>query len=100
MTIPLIGFLFLYFLFVFVWLIFSLIALYHIIKYGQINFTTFIAAFAYLAGSAMILFFSYEYLSRIDWSVGLTVFQGGAGIFGVNGAVAEYRIRRQPLNKF
>lgn len=84
MAIPLIIFLILYCLFVFVWLIFSLVALYHMIKYGQINFTTFITTFAYLAGSAVILFLSYEYLSRIDWSVGLTIFQGGAGIFGVN----------------
>lgn len=84
MTIPLIGFLFLYLLFVFVWLIFSLVALYHIIRYGQINFTTFFASFAYIVGSAMILFLSYGYLSQIDWSVGLTIFQGGAGVFGVN----------------
>lgn len=84
MTIPLIGFLFLYLLFVFVWLIFSLVALYHIMKYGQINFTTFFASFAYIAGSALILFLSYGYLSQIDWSVGLTILQGGAGIFGVN----------------
>jgi hypothetical protein len=84
MTIPLIAFLFLYLLFIFIWLIFSLIALYHMIKYGQINFMTFITTFAYLAGSAIILFLSYEYLSRIDWSVGLTIFQGGAGIFGTN----------------
>lgn len=84
MTIPLIGFLFLYLLFVFIWLIFSLIALYHIIKYGQINFTTFLAALAYIAGSAIILFLSYGYLSQIDWNVSLTVFQGDAGIFGVN----------------
>lgn len=84
MTIPLIAFLFLYLLFVFIWLIFSLIALYHIIKYGQINFTTFLITFAYIAGSIIILFLSYEYLSRIDWSAGLTILQGGAGIFGVN----------------
>ncbi|MBI2459566.1 MAG: hypothetical protein HYV53_03385 [Parcubacteria group bacterium] len=84
MTIPLIGFLFLYLLFVFVWLIFSLIALYHMIKYGQMNFTTFFTSFAYLAGSALILFLSYGYLSQIDWNVGLTIFQGGAGMFGVN----------------
>ena len=84
MTIPLIGFLFLYLLFVFVWLIFSLVALYHMMKYGQINFITFITTFAYLAGAAMILFFSYEYLSQIDWSVGLTIFQGGAGAFGTS----------------
>lgn len=84
MTIPLIAFLFLYLLFVFVWLIFSLIALYHIIIYGQINFTTFITTFIYIVGSGLILFLSYGYLSRLDWSAGLTIFQGGAGIFGVN----------------
>lgn len=84
MTIPLIGFLFLYFLFIFVWLIFSLIALYHIIIYGQINFTTSLVSSAYLAGSIIILFLSYKYLSGIDWSVGLTIFQGGADIFGIN----------------
>jgi len=84
MTIPIIGFLFLYCLFVLVWLIFSLVALFHMIRYGQINFVTFITTFTYIAGSVMILFFSYEYLNQIDWSVGLTIFQGGAGIFGVN----------------
>lgn len=84
MTIPLIGFLFLYLLFVFVWLIFSLIALYHLIRYGQINFTTFFAALAYIAGSSLILFLSYGYLSQIDWSAGLTIFQAGAGLFGPN----------------
>lgn len=84
MTIPLIGFLFLYLLFVFIWLIFSLIALYHVIRYGQINFTTFFAAFAYIAGSALILFLSYGYLNQIDWSVSLTILPGGAGVFGVN----------------
>ena len=84
MTIPLIAFLFLYLLFVFVWLVFSLIALYHMIKYGQINFTTFITTFAYIAGAVVILSFSYDYLSRIDWGVGLTILQGGAGLFGSN----------------
>ncbi|MDD4271345.1 MAG: hypothetical protein PHF50_00910 [Patescibacteria group bacterium] len=84
MTIPLYAFLFLYLLFVLIWLIFSLIALYHMIRYGQINFITFITTFAYLVGAALILFFSYEYLSQIDWSVGLTVMQGGAEIFGTS----------------
>ena len=73
-----------YLLFVLLWLVFSLVALYHMIKYGQINFTTFITTFAYIAGSIVILFLSYEYLSRIDWGAGLTIFQGGAGIFGVD----------------
>lgn len=80
MTIPLIAFLYLYLLFVFVWLIFSLIALYHILRYGQINFTTFLAAFVYAAAAAVMLNLSYRQLSQIDWSLGLAVFQGGADI--------------------
>jgi len=32
----------------------------------------------------MLLFFSYQYLIPIDWSVGLTILQGGAGVFGTN----------------
>ncbi|MFH1583291.1 MAG: hypothetical protein ABIB72_03155, partial [Candidatus Falkowbacteria bacterium] len=74
MTIPLIAFLFLYLLFIFIWLTFSFVGLFHMVKYGQINFTTFITTFFYIAGSIIILFLSYEYLSRIDWSVGLTIF--------------------------
>jgi len=84
MTIPIIAFLYFYLLFIAVWLIFSLIALYHMIKFGQINFTSFLTTFIYLAGSAVIVFLSYQYLSRIDWSVGLSIFQGGAGIFGTS----------------
>jgi ABC-type maltose transport system permease subunit len=84
MTIPLIAFLFLYLLFVVVWLIFGLVALYHIIRYGQVNFGTFLAAFIYIAGSIVILFFSYQYLSQIDWSVGLTILQGGTDMFGAS----------------
>jgi len=81
MTIPLTAFLILYLILVFVWLVFSLIALFHMIRYGQINFTTFLTTFIYLAGSALLLFFSYQYLSRIDWSAGLSIFQTGADIF-------------------
>ncbi|MBI4779411.1 hypothetical protein HY797_03090 [Candidatus Falkowbacteria bacterium] len=84
MTIPLIAFLFLYLLFVFIWLIFSLIALYHILRYGQISFTTFFTTFIYIVGAVIMFYFSFIYLSQIDWSVGLTIFQRGAGIFGVN----------------
>jgi len=84
MTIPLIVFLFLYLLFIFIWLIFSLIAFYHILRYGQINFTIYFVTFAYLIIAVIILNLSYQYLSPIDWNTGLTVFQGGAGVFGVD----------------
>jgi len=84
MTIPLIAFLYLYLFFVLIWLIFSAIAFYHIIKYGQINFVSLLAVALYLAASAVILFLSYQFLSRVDWNAGLTVFQGGVNFFGSN----------------
>ncbi|MDD4901415.1 MAG: hypothetical protein PHS62_04955 [Patescibacteria group bacterium] len=81
MTLTIIIFLYAYLLFVLVWLVFSLIALYHIIKYGQISFTSSIATFSYLAVSALILYVSYQYLSQIDWSVAL-ITVGNIGFFG------------------
>lgn len=68
MTITLIVFLYLYLLFVGIWLIFSLIAYYHLIRYGQINFISFLAGLAYLAVAVIILAQSYQYLNQIDWS--------------------------------
>jgi ABC-type maltose transport system permease subunit len=82
MSIPLVAFLYLYLLFILVWLVFSLIALYHIMHYGQIGFTSFIATFIYLAGAVVILYLSYQYLSQIDWNVGITIFRGSFNFFG------------------
>jgi hypothetical protein len=82
MTIPLIAFLFFYLLFVLVWLIFSLIGLYHIIRYGQMNAACIFVIIIYLAVSAIILYLSYLVLSQINWNIGLTISQGGAGFFG------------------
>jgi len=82
MTIPLVAFLYLYLLFILLWLIFSIIALYHIIRYGQISFFSVMVTMAYLMATMAVLFLSYEYLSQIDWEVGLTVLQGGFQFFG------------------
>lgn len=84
MTIPLTAFLFLYLLFVLVWLVFSFVAIYHIMKYGQANFATFAVVLIYSAGCAAILLLSYKYLIQIDWKAGFTIMLGGAGIFGAN----------------
>lgn len=84
MTIPLIGFFYLYLLFVFIWLIFSLIAYYHIIRYGQIGFISVAATLTYFIVSVLILVFSYLFINQIDWSIGLTVSQGGIDFFGSN----------------
>jgi hypothetical protein len=77
MTIPVVAFLYLYLLFVLVWLIFSLIALYHMIKYGQIGLVSILAVLVYLAVCLAILDLSYQYLSPIDWDAELTILRGG-----------------------
>ena len=82
MTIPIIAFFYLYLLFVLVWLIFSVIALYHMVKYGQINAASILATIGYLAFSVVILYLSYQFFVRIDWNVGLTISQGGVNFFG------------------
>lgn len=82
MTIPLIAFLYLYLLFILAWFAFSLIALYHIIKFGQINFKSLSVTFAYLVVSTVIISLSYAYLSQINWGVSLTIFQGGVNFLG------------------
>ena len=82
MTIPLVAFLYLYLFFILVWLIFTIIALYHILRYGQIGLTSFLVTLAYLIASLVILYLSYIFLSQIDWGVGLTVLQGGFQFFG------------------
>jgi len=85
MTIPLIAFLYLYLLFILVWLIFTVIAFYHIIRYGQIGFISISVMLLYLVVTTAILYLSFQYLSRIDWQIGLTVLQGGFQFFGSSG---------------
>ncbi|OGF24327.1 hypothetical protein A3H09_01530 [Candidatus Falkowbacteria bacterium RIFCSPLOWO2_12_FULL_45_13] len=82
MTIPLIVFFYLYLLFIVVWLIFSIIALYHIIRYGQINYISIMAVIIYLAGVAVIFSLSFVFLSQIDWTASLAILQGKVGVFG------------------
>ncbi|MDD5071127.1 MAG: hypothetical protein PHQ42_00065 [Patescibacteria group bacterium] len=74
MTFPLYIFLIIYLIFLLGWLIFSFIAIYHMFKYGFLNFTTFFTIFIYIAISILMLLFSYKYLSQIDWQMNVTIF--------------------------
>ena len=67
MSIPLFVFLILYFIFLCFYFIFALVGLYHLAKYGGLNFTSFLMFFLFLAITIIILFISYEQLSIIDW---------------------------------
>jgi len=74
MTFPLYIFLIIYFVFLLGWLIFSFIAIYHMFKYGFLNFTTFFTIFIYIAVSFLMLAVSYKYLSQVDWQMNVTIF--------------------------
>jgi len=75
MTFSLSFFLLIYALFLLLWGIFSLVALYHMLRFGFLNFTTFFITFIYIVISILILFFSYQYISQIDWGLNITVFE-------------------------
>lgn len=66
--IPIAYFLIPYGLFLFIFLFFSFVNLYNLIKFGTTNFTAFLATFIFLAGSALLLYTSYNYIIAIDWS--------------------------------
>jgi len=74
MTFPLYIFLIIYFVFLLGWLVFSFIAVYHMLKFGFLNFTTFFTVFVYIAISFLMLAISYKYLSQIDWQMNVTIF--------------------------
>lgn len=75
MAFPLYYFLLIYLLFILLWLIFGLVAIYHMIKFGFKNFTTFFATFMFIGVSIFMLSESYNYLSRIDWEMNVIVFE-------------------------
>lgn len=76
MSFPLYSILFLYVLFLVVWLFFSMVGVYHMIKFGWKNFYTFIATFFYIAGSIILLVVSYNFIIQIDWGLNVSALQG------------------------
>jgi len=45
----------------------ALISIGHLLHYGATTFLSFIITFAYLAGSATILFITYQQTKEVDW---------------------------------
>jgi hypothetical protein len=65
---PLWILLFPYALFLLVFGVFSLIDLYHAIRFRSGGFSAFLLTVFYLAGTASILYLSYLMLSTLDWN--------------------------------
>lgn len=80
MTFSLNILLYLYFAFLAVWAILSLIGFYHLVRFGGRMFGTFFIGFIYLIGTIIIIYLSYSYLSAIDWQTEVTIF-GRLGSF-------------------
>ena len=73
-----------YGLFLAVFLIFALINVYHMVHYGATTFISFLVTFAFMAGSAFILYFTWQLLAGVDW--GMPVELGNA--FANNGGIS------------
>ena len=74
MAIPIIIFLLLYLMMVTFFILFSIFLLYHAVRFGVANMANMTTMIIYLAVSAGLLFFSYIYIARIDWSLKLIIF--------------------------
>jgi hypothetical protein len=62
-----------YLIFILVWFIFSLVALYHMFKFGFKNITTYFTSFLYVLIATGMLAVSYIYLNELDWTVKISV---------------------------
>jgi energy-coupling factor transporter transmembrane protein EcfT len=76
MTFSLVIFLYLYFVFLLIWAIFSLIGFYHLLRFGGRMFGSFFLGVFYLAGSIALLYLSYILLGQVEWGVEVEMFSG------------------------
>jgi len=57
-----------YFLVVGLCLGYAAFAIHHLVHYGATTKLSFLVTFTYLAGTAFILFFTWQALAGVDWS--------------------------------
>lgn len=67
-------FLYAYYAFVGIWFLFSLTALYHLLKFGFKGGVTFFTAIVYMAVSATVILATSSYLEPIDWNTSVSIF--------------------------
>jgi hypothetical protein len=83
-SIPLYIFLIPYAFILFIFALFSLINLFHLVKFGEGIFADFIATAFYLSVSALIVFVSWRYLSGFNWkeTIDIGLPTAGSQLFG------------------
>ncbi len=80
MSFPLTYLLIPYFIFLGVWFILSLVALYHIFRFGGKKVGSVFLVVIYIAGSVGLAILSYTFLSPIPWRDEASVMNGHAPI--------------------
>ncbi|MDD5121277.1 MAG: hypothetical protein PHV78_00890 [Patescibacteria group bacterium] len=74
MTLSLFVILVIYLIFCGVTLLFFLANLYHLIRFGALNLVTLLFSFISICGVILLVYFSYQYISGIDWGQTFTIF--------------------------
>lgn len=75
MTVPLYIFLIIYLLLVLVVLWFFLATFYHLVRFGTLNFATVFVPLIFVIGMFLLIYYSYQYLSTINWQDTITIFK-------------------------
>ncbi len=74
MFFQLIIFLYCYLGFLFLWLIFFLAGVYHMIKFGFKGLATMLVTFIFVIVAVGLLSLSYYYIKTIDWQTEIEIF--------------------------
>lgn len=74
MTFTISIFLIPYAIFFLIWLIMSIVAIYHMLKFGFKSFATFFATFLFVIIASVIIGVSYHYINQIDWNLQISIF--------------------------
>jgi len=74
LTLPLYIFLFIYFAFLAIFAIFSLINFYHILTTGTFTLNSFVITFFVFSLTVLTLYFTYSLLNNIDWQTEVVLF--------------------------
>lgn len=73
-TVTMQFFLYIYLTFIVMWLLFVAVAIFHLLKYGFKNFSTFFIVLAILFVSCLLMLISNHYIEQIDWSAEINLF--------------------------
>ena len=63
-----------YCLFLLLWTVFGIIAVFHVLKFAFRGIVSALAVSVFIGVSAFLLAASYGYISRVDWEAEATVF--------------------------